>query len=68
MKSVRYVNYTISAGQIHDGKSVCLWRQEGSVHTKIARFQNKESARMFAFEFQFPLSEQVKQEIGESDA
>lgn len=58
------VSYSISVGQAYDGKSVCLWRQEGSVGIKVARFQNKEAARLFAKEFQFPLSEQVSKALG----
>lgn len=49
------IAYSLSKGNWGDGKSVCLWRQEGSELWKIARFQNEDAARVFAKEFGFPL-------------
>ena len=51
------VSYYLSAGQFGDGKSVCLWRNGGNQVRKIARFQSDEAARLFAEEFNFPLSD-----------
>jgi hypothetical protein len=51
------INYYISAGNSGDGKSVCLWRQEEEVTTKIARFQSDAAAKLFAEDLGFPLSE-----------
>jgi hypothetical protein len=51
------INYYISAGNSGDGKSVCLWRQEEEITTKIARFQNDGAAKIFAEDLGFPLSE-----------
>ena len=60
---MKTVEYYLSAGNWGDGKSVCLWRQIGAESTKIARFQNDESARLFADEFKFPLSESLKKRL-----
>ena len=57
------VKYSISEGQFWDGKSVCLWRESGIDLIKIARFQSDETARMFAEDFNFPLSDNVKKRI-----
>ena len=63
----RTVFYSISAGQTYDGKSVCLWRTQGSQAQKIARFQNKQAARLFAAEFSFPLSDEIAAALEDSD-
>lgn len=57
---VKERKWYISAGGFGDGKSVCLWMQEGVVSTKIARFQSVESARMFIESFNFPISDRVQ--------
>lgn len=50
----------ISAGSWGDGKSVCLWMQQGVVSTKIARFQSVEAAKVFIKDFGFPVSDRVQ--------
>jgi hypothetical protein len=57
------IQYYMSADNWGDGKSVCLWRLEGSVCTKIARFQSDEAARKFAEHFHFPLSDALKKRL-----
>jgi len=57
------VEYSLSAGNWGDGKSVCLWRKGDSKLIKVARFQNDEAARLFAEEFKFPLGESLKKRI-----
>lgn len=57
------IKYSISAGNFGDGKSVCLWRTTGTTAAKIARFQSDEAARLFAEEFDFPLSDNVKERL-----
>ena len=54
------ITYSLSAGQHYDGKSVVLWRTVGTEAWKIARFQSKEAARLFAEDFNFPLSDELK--------
>ena len=54
------ITYSLSADNYGDGKSVCLWRQEGNILIKIARFQNDEAAKLFAKEMIFPLSDSLK--------
>lgn len=61
------ISYYISCGNPYDGKSVCLWRQEGNVAYKIARFQSNTAAKMFAEEFNFPLSDRLKQRFREEE-
>jgi hypothetical protein len=58
-----YISYSISCENHLDGKSVCLWRDHGNICTKIARFQDDESAKAFAEDFNFPLSENVKRRL-----
>lgn len=50
----------ISVGSWGDGKSVCLWMQQGVVATKIARFQSVEAAKVFIKDFGFPVSNRVQ--------
>lgn len=50
----------VSAEGWGDGKSVCLWLQTGCIGTKIARFQNKEAAKVFVKDFKFPVSSRVQ--------
>lgn len=57
------ISYMLSADNWGDGKSVCLWRSEGSRLSKIARFQNDEMAKLFAKEFNFPLSEKLQKRL-----
>ena len=57
------IRYSISCNNRLDGKSACLWRAHGNVATKIARFQDDESAKAFAEDFNFPLSENVKRRL-----
>ena len=54
------VTYYLSAGGFGNGKSVCLWRNSENESRKIARFQSDEAARLFAEEFNFPLSDALK--------
>ena len=58
------VEYYLSAGNWGDGKSVCLWRKVKCESMKVARFQNDEAARLFAEEFEFPLSDSLRQRFG----
>jgi len=60
---MREIKYSISTGQWGDGKSICLWRREGVVSTKIARFSGEEAVKLFAKEFDFPLHETVLDRI-----
>ena len=64
---MKIVEYYLSAGNYGDGKSVCLWRKvkEECESMKVARFQNDEAARLFAEEFEFPLSDSLKQRLEE---
>jgi len=55
--------YYLSANNWGDGKSVCLWRNDGVNHLKVARFQNDEAAKLFAEHFGFPLSERLKERL-----
>lgn len=55
------VSYYLSAGGFGNGKSVCLWRNSGNESRKIARFQSDEAAKLFADEFNFPLSDNLKE-------
>ena len=57
---VKERKWYISAGSFGDGKSVCLWMQEGVVSSKIARFQSVEAATVFIQSFQFPVSDRVQ--------
>ena len=50
------VRYSMSCNSWGDGKSVCIWRRVGNVQQKIARFQSDETAKLFAKDFGFPLS------------
>jgi len=62
-EEMKEVSYSISANGWGDGKSVCLWRNEGNQSVKIARFQCECAARMFAEDFGYPLSNTVKQRL-----
>ncbi len=57
------VSYYLSAGGFGNGKSVYLWRNSGNESRKIARFQNDESARLFADELGFPLSDALRERL-----
>ena len=61
------IEYSMSAGLCGDGKSVCLWRTVGAESEKIARFQSESSARKFAEEFDFPLSDDLKCRLEEAN-
>jgi len=62
---VKTVKYFLSAGNWGDGKSVCLWRTVDGESIKIARFQSDEAAQLFANEFEFPLSDTLKNRLSE---
>lgn len=64
-KMNKRVSYYLSGGNQGNGKSICLWRNNFIEHIKIARFQNDEAAKLFAKEFDFPLSDALKERIGE---
>ncbi|HBJ74662.1 MAG TPA: hypothetical protein DDY86_03895 [Syntrophaceae bacterium] len=57
------VSYYLSAGGFGNGKSVCLWRNSGNQVLKIARFQSDEAAMLFAEEFNFPLSDALRERL-----
>lgn len=57
----------ISAANIGDGKSVCLWMQDGAVSSKIAIFQSKEAAKIFIEDFVFPVSNRVQNILDEEE-
>ena len=57
------IKYYLSAGNWGDGKSVCLWRDNGLEHSKIARFQSDMAALQFVEEFGFPLSDSLKERL-----
>ena len=57
------IKYSLSAGNWGDGKSVCLWRTTGTGSVKIARFQSDDAAKMFAEEFDFPLSDAMQSRL-----
>lgn len=57
------ISYSLSAGNWGDGKSVCLWRHDDKGFTKIARFQSDLSARQFAEEHDFPLSDRLRDRL-----
>lgn len=59
----KFISYYMSCDNWGDGKSICLWRNSGGECRKIARFQSDEAAKMFASEFNFPLSDGVKQRL-----
>lgn len=62
-----FISYSISAGQHFDGKSVCLWRTKGAECQKIARFQSKQAAKLFADEFGFPMSDELRALLEDDD-
>jgi hypothetical protein len=64
---MKMISYSISAGQHFDGKSVCIWRTEGNQSMKIARFQSKEAALIFAQELEWPLSDELRATLGDDD-
>ena len=51
--------YSLSANNYGDGKSVCLWRRTGSAMVKIAKFTSDDAARLFAVDFNYPLSDNL---------
>lgn len=57
------IKYSLSADDTYDGKSVCLWRTTVTEQRKMARFQNDAAARLFAEEFNFPLSDRLKKRL-----
>jgi hypothetical protein len=57
------IAYSMSCGGFGDGKSVSLWRVRSNMHDKIARFQSDEAARIFAEEFDFPLSDNLRDRL-----
>lgn len=64
------ISYYLSCDGWGDGKSICLWRVDKTTACKIARFQSDLAAKMFAEEFNFPLSERVQERferLGVSD-
>ena len=61
---MKTVEYSLSAGNWGDGKSVCLWRKVNGESMKVAKFQSDEVARLFAEEFEFPLSDSLRQRFG----
>jgi hypothetical protein len=63
LPKLKPISYCLSAGNFGDGKSVCLWRQEGTNLSKIARFQSDTAATHFAEEFGFPLSETLAKRL-----
>lgn len=54
------ISWSLSAGRMFDGKSICLWRHSPGIGTKIARFQDDASAKIFAEEFGFPVNDDVQ--------
>ena len=55
------IKYSIGLNPINKkSKSVYLWRDDGKTLSIVARFSNKEKMLLFAKEFEFPLSENVK--------
>lgn len=66
------ISYSLSAGSCGDGRAVCLWRTTDTESVKIARFQSDHAAKLFAEEFDFPLSDALRARLskvsGESPA
>jgi hypothetical protein len=60
--------YSLSADNLGDGKSVCLWMRTDTTQFKIARFQSDEAAKIFAKDFEFPLSDSLKERLDKTDS
>lgn len=55
------VSYSIGLHpMMKKNKSLYLWREEKSTRRIVAKFHDHTSAELFAEEFQFPLSDEVK--------
>ena len=61
------IKYSMSCGFQYDGKSVCLWRYDSdtNVSMKVARFVNDRAAKAFAEEFDYPLTDELKERFKE---
>jgi hypothetical protein len=59
------IEYSISCGQELDGKSACIWRTQGAVSEKIARFTSKKAALIMAKDFNWPLHESTMEALSE---
>ena len=59
MKASYYLSGGFGTGR--KSNTVNLWRNSGNQVIKIARFQSDEAARLFAEEFNFPLSDNLKE-------
>jgi hypothetical protein len=59
----KQIKYSLSAGNWGDGKSVCLWRTTDTESVKIARLQSDHAAKLFAEEFDFPLSDSLRKRL-----
>lgn len=61
------IAYSLSCNSWGDGKSICLWRREGNVLSKVARFRSDQMAKLFAKEFNFPLSAELKERLNKKE-